>query len=215
MQSLSSDRFAAAVLLAAVAGSVDAVGFSELGGHFVTFMSGNSTRLGLHFAAHEWPTALYTLGLVALFVGGAAAGALIAERAGRGASAAILLVEAVLLVAAAVLLDRERPLLGAVLLPPAMGLANALLLADGGLPGRLGSVTGLLARIGIALATLGKGGSGRAALVDLVLWLALVAGVALGAVGRIRFGGSVLLAPAAVLAAMGMAETLFLRRRVA
>src|SRR6202012_2195503 len=91
MQSLPPDRIAAAVLLAAIAGCVDAVGFTELGGYFVSFMSGNSTRLGLHLAGHEWSSALFTFGLVVLFVGGAAAGALIAEHGGRFTSAVILL----------------------------------------------------------------------------------------------------------------------------
>ncbi len=213
MQSLSPDRLAAAVLLAAIAGAVDAVGFSELGGHFVSFMSGNSTRLGLHVAAHEWSSALFAAGLVALFVGGVATGALIAERAGRGAAAVILLCEAAVLAGASFLLDGNRPLLGAILLPPAMGLANVFLLGEGGVRVGLNYMTGTLVRIGIGLASLGTAGRGRAVALDLLLWLALVAGVVLGGIGRMRFGGGVLLAPAGALAAMGMAETLFLHRR--
>jgi uncharacterized membrane protein YoaK (UPF0700 family) len=213
MQSLPPDRIAAAILLAAIAGCVDAVGFTELGGYFVSFMSGNSTRLGLHLAGHEWSSALFAFGLVVLFVGGAAAGTLIAERAGRRASAAILLIEAAMLAAAAHLLGGARPLLGAVLLPPAMGLANAFLLGDGGVRVGLTYMTGTLVRIGTGLARLGSGGNGRAVLLDTLLWLALVSGVVLGGVGRQYYGGNVLLGPVVALLAMGLAETFFARRR--
>jgi len=219
MQSLSPDRLAAAILLAAIAGAVDAVGFTELGGYFVSFMSGNSTRLGLHLAAHQWSSALFAGGLVALFVGGVAAGALVAERAGRRAAAVILLCEAILLTGASFLLEGPRPVMGAILLPPAMGLANVFLLGEGGVQLGLTYMTGTLVRVGIGLASLGTAGRergrGRAVALDLMLWLALVAGVVLGGIGRARFGGQVLLAPAVALLVMAMAETLIPRRRVA
>jgi uncharacterized membrane protein YoaK (UPF0700 family) len=212
MQTLPPERLAAAILLAAIAGCVDAVGFAELSGHFASFMSGNSTRLGLHLAAHEWRSALFTFGLVALFVGGAAAGALIVDRAGRAGGAAILLVEALLLAAAATLLDGTRPLMGAALLPPAMGLANAFLLGDGGVRVGLTYMTGTLVRIGIGLAALGTQGRARAVLLDILLWLALVVGVVLGGIGRVRYGGAVLLAPVAALVLMGLVEGIAVRR---
>lgn len=212
MQSLSPDRLATAILLAVIAGSVDAVGFTELGGYFVSFMSGNSTRLGLHLAAHQWSSALFAVGLVALFVGGVAAGVLIAEHAGRRAAAVILLCEAVLLTGASFLLQGARPLMGAILLPSAMGLANVFLLGDGRVRVGLTYMTGTLVRVGIGLASLGTAGRGRAVALDLLLWLSLVAGVVLGGVGRAHFGGQVLLAPSAALLVMAMAEMLLPRR---
>ncbi|HEY0271175.1 MAG TPA: YoaK family protein [Sphingomonas sp.] len=214
MQTLPPQRLAAALLLATIAGCVDAVGFSELGGHFVSFMSGNSTRLGLHLADHEWRSAIFTLGLVALFVGGAAAGALIVERAGRAASAVILLGEAALLAGGAVLIDGPNPLLGAVLLPPAMGLANTFLPGAGHAPIGVTYMTGALVRIGTGLAALGReAGRAHGVLLDLSLWLALVAGVTLGGIGRLRYDGNVLFAPVAALVALGLAEAWFAVRR--
>jgi uncharacterized membrane protein YoaK (UPF0700 family) len=212
MQTLPPERLAAALLLAMIAGCVDAVGFTELGGYFVSFMSGNSTRLGLHVAYREWPSAIFAFGLVALFVGGAAAGTLIAERSGKWGTAALLLVEAALLAGASMLLGGPRPLLGAVLLPPAMGLSNAFLPSASGTRVGLTYMTGTLVRIGAGLASLGRGGQGRAVLLDMLLWLALVFGVVLGGVGRSRFGGEVLLAPVVALVALGMAEAWFARR---
>lgn len=43
-----------AATLSALAGYVDAVGFMTLGGFFVSFMSGNSTRLGVGLSSGEW-----------------------------------------------------------------------------------------------------------------------------------------------------------------
>ena len=58
-----------AVSLAALAGYVDAMAFIELGGFFVSFMSGNSTRLGVGLT-HDLTYALTALGLIAAFVAG-------------------------------------------------------------------------------------------------------------------------------------------------
>ena len=47
---------ALAASLSAIAGYVDAIGFLKLGGFFVSFMSGNSTRLGVGAATGHWET---------------------------------------------------------------------------------------------------------------------------------------------------------------
>ncbi|MBC7166956.1 DUF1275 family protein, partial [Phenylobacterium sp.] len=62
-----------AIVLAAAAGYVDAAGFLMTGGFFVSFMSGNSTRLGvgLFRGAEE---ALIAGGLIAAFVSGVVIG---------------------------------------------------------------------------------------------------------------------------------------------
>ena len=51
-----------AATLSALAGYVDAVGFMTLGGFFVSFMSGNSTRLGVGLALGEWSQAAIAFG---------------------------------------------------------------------------------------------------------------------------------------------------------
>ena len=58
-----------ACALSALAGYVDGIGFLHLGGLFVSFMSGNSTRMGVSLAEGDWQNAAAALGLVALFVG--------------------------------------------------------------------------------------------------------------------------------------------------
>ncbi len=78
----SRRNIALACALSALAGYVDGIGFLHLGGLFVSFMSGNSTRMGVSLAARDWLDAAEALGLIALFVIGAAAGSLIVL--GRG-----------------------------------------------------------------------------------------------------------------------------------
>ena len=46
----SRANIALACALSALAGYVDAIGFLHLGGLFVSFMSGNSTRMGVSLA---------------------------------------------------------------------------------------------------------------------------------------------------------------------
>jgi uncharacterized membrane protein YoaK (UPF0700 family) len=68
----SSRNITLACALSALAGYVDGIGFLHLGGLFVSFMSGNSTRMGVSLAAGEWGPAVDALGLIVLFVIGAA-----------------------------------------------------------------------------------------------------------------------------------------------
>src|ERR1700733_888625 len=75
---------ALACTLSGLAGYVDGIGYLYLGGLFVSFMSGNSTRLGVTLAQGQWVNAAEALGLIALFVIGAGIGCLIVL--GRGAN---------------------------------------------------------------------------------------------------------------------------------
>lgn len=57
-----------ASVLASAAGFVDAVGFIHLGGYFVSFMSGNSTRGGTALAEGNWSGFVLAFGLVGAFL---------------------------------------------------------------------------------------------------------------------------------------------------
>src|SRR6202046_861485 len=97
----SRRNLALACALSAMAGYVDGIGFLHLGGLFVSFMSGNSTRLGVSLAQAHWQNAAEALGLIALFVSGAGAGSLIVLGRGAYRQSRVLMVEAMLLAAAA------------------------------------------------------------------------------------------------------------------
>jgi len=97
----TSRNISLACALSALAGYVDGIGFLHLGGLFVSFMSGNSTRMGVSLAEGQWLNAAEAFGLIALFVTGAAAGSLIVLGRGANRQPWLLLVEAVLLAAAA------------------------------------------------------------------------------------------------------------------
>src|SRR3977135_2578496 len=90
----STRNIALACALSALAGYVDGIGFLHLGGLFVSFMSGNSTRMGVNLAEGNWPKAAEALGLIALFVTGAAAGSLIVLGRGVHRQPWVLLAEA-------------------------------------------------------------------------------------------------------------------------
>src|SRR5258708_8294606 len=86
-----------ACALSALAGYVDAIGFLHLGGLYVSFMSGNSTRMGVSLAEGQWSSAAESLGLIALFVLGAAPGSLIVLGRGVNRQPWALLADAALL----------------------------------------------------------------------------------------------------------------------
>ncbi|RXR29598.1 DUF1275 family protein [Sphingobium fluviale] len=120
---------ALALLLAALAGFVDAIGFIQIGGFFVSFMSGNSTRLavGLMHDATDWMRAA---GLISAFFLGVIAGSLTGRLARRRHRAVLGLV-ALLLTLGAATGGAGWAMPSALLLALAMGAENATFERDG------------------------------------------------------------------------------------
>jgi uncharacterized membrane protein YoaK (UPF0700 family) len=170
-----------ACALSALAGYVDGIGFLHLGGLFVSFMSGNSTRMGVSLAAGDWRPAAEALGLIALFVLGAACGSLIVLGRGQHSQSRLLLIEALLLASAALLyaFGLDRSAIAFIVL--AMGLENAMFQIEGGSGLGLTYVTGALVKVGQLIAAALTGGERFAWMRNLLLWAALVAGGVLGA----------------------------------
>ena len=197
-----------ACALSALAGYVDGIGFLHLGGLFVSFMSGNSTRMGVSLAAGDWSKAAEALGLIALFVAGAAGGSLIVLGRGVNRQPWVLLAEALLLAVAALCyaLGFSEAAVAAMVL--AMGLENAVFQIDGGAGLGLTYVTGALVKVGQFVAAALTGGARWAWLPNLLLWAALVAGSACGALAyhwinlaAIWFAAGAALALSAIVAA--------------
>jgi uncharacterized membrane protein YoaK (UPF0700 family) len=180
-------NLALACALSALAGYVDGVGFMHLGGLFISFMSGNSTRLGVMVAELNWPKALEALQLIALFVVGAGLGSLIGHNRGRHRQWILLLAEALLLGAGGLAYHFDAANLTIMAIVLAMGLENAVFQTDGGATGiALTYMTGTLVKIGQALASALQGGPRWAWLPHLLLWSAMVCGAAIGTAAYLR-----------------------------
>ncbi|WP_342726553.1 YoaK family protein [Bradyrhizobium sp. B097] len=177
----SRRNLALACALSALAGYVDGIGYLHLGGLFVSFMSGNSTRLGVTLAEGHWQHALDALELIVLFVAGAAAGSLIVLSRIAHRQPLVLLVEALLLMAAAIAYAYGLPNTAVAAIVLAMGLENAVFQLEGGAGLGLTYVTGALVKAGQLIAAALTGGAPWAWLPNVLLWAALVAGALLGA----------------------------------
>jgi uncharacterized membrane protein YoaK (UPF0700 family) len=171
---------ALAIGLSALAGFVDAIGFIKLGGFFVSFMSGNSTRLAVGLAQGSIQAAI-AAGLIATFVLGVVLGSLIGRFAGHGRRSVVLvLVGALLAVAASLnILGFERGAIASMAL--AMGVENTIFEENGDVRIGLTYMTGTLVKIGQRLAMMLMGSERTAWLSYLALWLGLVAGAVAGA----------------------------------
>lgn len=171
---------ALAASLSALAGYVDALAFLKLGGFFVSFMSGNSTRLGVGVAQAS-PSAAIAAGLVASFVLGVLAGALIGRAARRHRRLVVLALVSALLALAAILSGIGATPLAVAAMAMAMGAENAVFERDGDVSIGLTYMTGALVKMAHRLASALMGGDRLAWLPHLMLWLGLVAGAAVGA----------------------------------
>lgn len=181
MMDYTKRQKALAYLLAGVAGYVDAMGFRHLGGVFVSFMSGNTTRLGVDIAMGDWGKAAEIAGIIVLFVAGAAMGALIGKDGQRNRRAHLLWTEAALLAIAAISDNFTLAIVGNVAMALAMGLENAVFQRNGGPGIGLTYVTGALVKVGHRLAAALQGGDKWGWVASLLLWASLCAGAILGA----------------------------------
>ncbi|TRW17767.1 YoaK family protein [Glacieibacterium frigidum] len=166
--------------LSALAGFVDATGFLYLGGFFVSFMSGNSTRLAVGVAALP-REALIAAGLIAAFVIGVVAGSLAGTLGGARRRAVVLALVAVLL-GAAVACDALGWRAGAAAaMALAMGVENVVFERDGEVQIGLTYMTGTLVKVGQRIAHALRGGPAFGWWPYLLLWAGLVAGAVAGA----------------------------------
>jgi uncharacterized membrane protein YoaK (UPF0700 family) len=199
---------------AAMAGMVDAIGFMASGGFFLSFMSGNSTRLSVGIVESA-PYIGLVAALLSSFVAGVVAGSLVGRQTTFGPhhrQAIILTAISLLLFAAPIAAD-------AGLLPVAlcfaafcMGMENTLFEREGSVSFGLTYMTGALVKIGQGIATLISGGARLEWLPYLLLWLGLASGAMIGALMFGRFGLQSLWLPAAYAGVFALA--LFVPRKI-
>ncbi len=169
-----------AASLSALAGYVDALGFLKLGGFFVSFMSGNSTRMSVGIVEKTSDAAIAG-SLIALFVVGVMSGSLVGHKAGQRRRPAVLAAVALLLTVAAVSEHLALGALAVAALALAMGAENAVFDRDGEVSIGLTYMTGTLVKFGQRLAHSVMGGDRWAWLPYLVLWAGLALGASAGA----------------------------------
>jgi uncharacterized membrane protein YoaK (UPF0700 family) len=191
MRRYSRPALLLAALLAALAGYIDAVGFLQLGGFFVSFMSGNSTRLGVGAALGDLTVVATAGGLIGLFVLGVIAGVLAAPEWWRWRRVSVLTLVTVLLAVAAGLARQGSPA-SAAFAALAMGALNAVFQRDGDIAIGVTYMTGALVRMGQRIAVAIRGGPRWDFAPFLMLWMALTSGAVLGALSYGRIGGAAL-----------------------
>ncbi len=189
--------------LSALAGFVDATGFLALGGFFISFMSGNTTRMAVGLAAGTGAAALGAW-LIGLFVLGVMTGTLARGAARVHKAAVVLALVAALLALAAALGMAGYHATAAAAMVLAMGAENAVFERDGEVHIGLTYMTGTLVKLGQHLTRALTGGPRWGWRPYLLLWLGLTAGAVTGALTwpHLGFGNLWLAAGAAALAAL-------------
>ncbi|MET0589102.1 MAG: YoaK family protein [Novosphingobium sp.] len=187
MDRFDRPRQALAIGLAMLAGYVDAIGFLSADGYFVSFMSGNTTRLAVDLALN-WRLALTPALLITGFVCGVAGGSVLATKAGVWRKPAVTGLVTTLLLAAASLreIGATPASVGALVL--AMGALNSTFQRNGEVAVGLTYMTGALVKLGQALGGLLAGQPRNGWLAHGLLWVGLATGAIAGAILFVRLG---------------------------
>lgn len=181
MQRLHPSMISLAVCLAALAGFVDALAYSSLGGFFASFMSGNSTRLGVAIAAGLSGEIRMAGALILSFVSGVMLATVIARRWPRQQQTAVMIAVTILLTLAAAITEARQDTRALLLLAAAMGAENGAFMRDGEVSVGLTYMTGSLVRMAQRLAGALMGDADRWVWMRyLLLWLGFVSGVVMG-----------------------------------
>ena len=176
-----------AVCLSALAGYVDAIGYLWLGGIFISFMSGNSTQLGVALSELNWPEAGLAVGIVALFVVGVMGATFLRSYVRRG-RLAVLTAVTLLLAASGLLQGTGHAALAITAATLAMGAENTTFEHDGEVSVGLTYMTGTLVKMAQHLASAFMGGPRFGWVPNLVRWIGLVFGAIAGALAFHRVG---------------------------
>ncbi len=184
-----------ACLLASTAGYVDAVGFLDLGGFFVSFMSGNTTRMAAETTTSHIAGAGKALGLIGLFFVGSVAGGLLARY--RDGRVSVLVGTSTLVGIAAIATTQPWLPVPAVLIAAvAMGMLNATFVHDGQVSVPVTYVTGSLVKAGHQVANALLGGPRWDWARPALIWASLACGALLGGSLYSAMGGMPALWPA-------------------
>ncbi|MGN6095569.1 MAG: YoaK family protein [Bosea sp. (in: a-proteobacteria)] len=177
-----------AFCLTGLAGFVDALGFLSLGGFFVSFMSGNTTRFAIELAGRHAGGIAVAAKILGLFVLGVVCGSLAGHFGHRRRKASVLAVVTAALLTSASLDSMGFSMAGAGVLALAMGAENGVFQRDGEVTIGLTYMTGTLVKMGQRIAGALLGGPKLAFLRHFILWLGLLSGAIAGAIAYGRIG---------------------------
>ncbi|MBC3950905.1 YoaK family protein [Pseudomonas folii] len=198
-----------AASLSVLAGMTDAIGFMATG-DFVSFMSGNTTRLAVAISDGDLNTTSRLLLAIITFVIGNALGVIVARVSGRRALPLLLSIGMLLCAAAAWPMASQIITVVAAIL--AMGMLNAAVEQVNGLPVGLTYVTGALSRFGRGLGRWMLGERRDGWRIQLVPWIGMFVGAIIGALLESQLGPNALLISGAFAAVLGLL-TLFIPYR--
>jgi uncharacterized membrane protein YoaK (UPF0700 family) len=189
--------------LSFLAGMTDAIGLMSAGS-FVSFMSGNTTNLGVALSALDGRHAAWLAAVLALFVLGSAMGEIVHQRAGRPRGTVLVCVGMLMLAASACVFHAwQVPAFLLVVL--AMGVLNAAFERSEGQAVGLTYVTGALARVGQAYGRYAATGEKPRPLPHVAAFCGLLTGALAGAAFQHRYADAAIVLPMAlawVLAAL-------------
>jgi len=195
--------------LSVLAGMTDAIGFMA-SGDFVSFMSGNTTRLAVAISEGDLGlTGRLTL-LVATFILGNALGVIISRISKRHALPLLLCIATLLCGAAAWPMAEQLPAVLAAII--AMGMLNAAVEQVNGLPVGLTYVTGALSRFGRGLGRWMLGERRNGWRVQLIPWAGMFVGAVIGALLEHQLGIRALLVSGLLSALLGLVSLKIPRR---
>jgi uncharacterized membrane protein YoaK (UPF0700 family) len=194
-----------AATLSATAGFVDAVGWLTSGGLFVSFMSGNVTKLGLGIAGHLDNVALGAA-LISSFVAGVVIGSLVGRAAGPRQRGTVLWLVTGMMALAALGLEFGLLVPAVLVLAASMGAKNTVFAENGEVKIGLTYMTGALVRIGKRIATAIVGGDRFGWVDPAMLFFGMVIGATLGAMTQMAFGSRALWVAVAAMLALTLAS---------
>lgn len=208
-------QLAAGLVLTALAGYVDALGFIRLGGLYTSFMSGNTTQLAVFSAEGEGRHMLLPAVLLSAFLIGAILGSGLSILVPQRWATPIVLAYESLLILGALALGLASPELGlaAFFMAMAMGSQNAVLAQVKGFRAGTTFVTGALFSLGQKIAqALTRTGDPWGWLGDGLVWLSLLVGAFCGALAYNALGLYALIPPAGVAGGLALVATLLIVR---
>lgn len=211
MNRYDRSRKGLAVCLAGLAGYVDAIGFLSAHGYFVSFMSGNTTRLAVDLVTDP-ATAIVPGLLIFGFVAGVTGGAILGMAADRRRKPVILAAVSLLLCGAAAASALGGNTLAMALVVLAMGALNNAFQRDGEVSVGVTYMTGALVRFGQGIAHALTGRARGGWLPYLLLWLGLAGGGLAGAAAFAMIGGTALWPGAGGAALLALYALHLLRR---